>query len=163
MTGTRRIAFNLNGEKKEFTVSPDEKLLALLRRSGYKGVKSGCGEGACGVCTVIVDGRAVLACLLHAFQADGREVQTIEGAGDFDAPHPFQKALVEENAIQCGYCTQGMVMSAKALLDKHPRPSEERAKEYMDGVFCRCTGYEKIWSALRKVSGAPAGGQPHGS
>ena len=158
MPEQKTVSFTLNGEKRTFDARPDEKLLDLLRRQGYKGVKFGCGEGACGVCTVIMDGRAVLSCLLFAFQAEGRDVRTIEGVGDFDSPHPFQKALVAEGAVQCGYCTPAMVLSAKALLDKDPHPDEAKTKEYMDGVLCRCTGYEKIWGALRKVS-ARQGGQ----
>ena len=151
MSENKTVSFTLNGEKRTFQCSPGEKLLDLLRRHGYKGVKFGCGEGSCGVCTIIMDGRSVLSCLLHAFQAEGRDVQTIEGVGDFDKPHPFQKALVAEGAVQCGYCTPAMVLSAKALLDKEPQPDAAKAKEYMDGVLCRCTGYEKIWGALKKV------------
>ncbi|MBN1269262.1 MAG: (2Fe-2S)-binding protein [Kiritimatiellae bacterium] len=151
MSTKKRIAFTLNGEKREFEIDPDEKLLRLLRRAGCTGVKFGCGEGVCGACTVIMDGRAVYSCLLYAFQADGRDVWTIEGVGDFDNPHPFQKALVEEGAVQCGYCMPGMVMSAKALLDRTPGPSEAEMKEKMDGNMCRCTGYEKIQAALKKV------------
>ena len=159
MSAKKRITFTLNGERREFDIDPDEKLLWLLRRSGCTGVKFGCGEGVCGACTVIMDGRAVYSCLLYAFQAEGREVWTIEGVGDFDRPHPFQKALVEEGAVQCGYCMPGMVMSAKALLDKTPGPTDAELKEKMDGNLCRCTGYEKIHAALKKVvAGGAKGG-----
>ena len=121
------------------------------------GTKRGCSEGVCGSCTVILDGRAVYSCILPAFQVQGRSIETIEGVGDFDSPHPFQKALAEKGAVQCGYCTPGMVMSAKALLDADSRPSKAKAKEYMDGVLCRCTGYEKIWEALKKVANLDGG------
>jgi carbon-monoxide dehydrogenase small subunit len=98
-----------------------------------------------------MDGRAIYSCVLYAFQADGRDVWTVEGIGDFDAPHPFQEALVEEGAVQCGFCIPGMVMSAKAMFDATPAPDDECMREMMDGNLCRCTGYEKIWSALCKV------------
>ena len=151
MSDKKHISFSINGEKKDFEVTADEKLLDLLRRSGYKGTKWGCKEGVCGACTVIMDGRAVLSCILFAFQADGRDVWTIEGAGDYDKPHPFQQALVNEGAVQCGYCIPGMVMSAKAMLDEDPKPDDDKVREMMDGNLCRCTGYEKIWDALHKV------------
>ena len=152
MSDARKITLTINGKKKELLVSPNERLLPVLRRAGYKGVKEGCNEGTCGACTVILNGRAVYACILFAFQADGAALQTIEGAGDFDRPHPFQQALVEEGGVQCGYCTPGMVMAAKALLDAQPHPSDEEIREQMDGNLCRCTGYEKIWRALQKVA-----------
>jgi carbon-monoxide dehydrogenase small subunit len=154
MSGKQKIKFTLNGTPKEFLVDADEKLLAVLRREGMKGVKHGCGEATCGACTVLLDGKAVYACILYAFQADGREVVTIEGVGDFDNPHPFQTALVEEGAVQCGFCIPGMILSAKALLDANPNPSDEEIKTHMDGNLCRCTGYEKIETALHKVIAA---------
>jgi len=151
MKPLHEIRLTLNGEPREFLVAPDDKLLEVLRREGLTGAKHGCGTGSCGACTVILDGRAVYACLLYAFQAEGRSVETIEGAGDFDHPHPIQKALVEAGAVQCGFCTPGMVLSAKALLAGNPHPSDEELKVHMDGNLCRCTGYEKIEAALRKV------------
>ena len=153
MSAPKQISFTINGEKKTFTISPDEKLVKLLRRAGYAGVKEGCDEGTCGACTVIMDGRAVFSCILPAFMADGRTIQSIESAGTFEKPHPFQQALVEEGAVQCGYCIPGMVMSAKALLDEIPQPTDDDIRVHMDGNLCRCTGYEKIWSALRRVAG----------
>jgi aerobic-type carbon monoxide dehydrogenase small subunit (CoxS/CutS family) len=151
MRDEKQIRFSLNGEEREFEVRPDEKLLDLLRRSGLLGVKHGCGEASCGACTVIVDGRAVYACVLYAFQASGRSVWTIEGVGSFRKPHPVQEALVEESAVQCGFCIPGMVLSAKAMLDENPSPKEEEVREHMDGNLCRCTGYVKIWGALQRV------------
>lgn len=156
MSETKQITFTLNGEKKTFTISPDEKLVKLLRRSGYTGTKEGCDEGTCGACTVIIDGRAVFSCITHAFLADGRDVRTIEGVGDFDRPHPIQLALAEAGAVQCGYCIPGMILSAKAFLEAHPHPTDDDIREHMDGNFCRCTGYEKIWQALRQVAGTAA-------
>ena len=153
MSAQKQISFTINGEKKTFTISPDEKLVKLLRRAGYAGVKEGCDEGTCGACTVIMDGRAIFSCILPAFMADGRTIQSIESAGTFEKPHPFQQALVEEGAVQCGYCIPGMVMSAKALLEEIPQPTDDDIRVHMDGNLCRCTGYEKIWSALRKVAG----------
>lgn len=148
---TNTVSFTLNGEKKTFETRPDEKLLDLLRRNGYRGTKYGCGQGTCGACTVIMDGRAVYACLLYAMQAEGRKVRTIESAGTFENPGEFQKELVAAGAVQCGYCIPGMVMSATALMEAEKDVTDEIAREYMDGNLCRCTGYEKIWIALRRV------------
>lgn len=150
-TQTNTVSFTLNGEKKTFATRPDEKLLDLLRREGYKGTKYGCGQGTCGACTVIMDGRAVYACLLYAMQAEGRKVRTIESMGTFEKPAPIQVELVDAGAVQCGYCIPGIVMSATALMETEKDISDETAKEYMDGNLCRCTGYEKIWIALRRT------------
>ena len=145
------VSFTLNGERKTFITEPDEKLLDLLRREGYKGAKFGCGQGTCGSCTVLMDGRAVYACLLFAMQAEGREIRTIESVGTFDRPSEFQKELIEGGAVQCGYCIPGMVMSAEALMATETVFDDDIVREYMDGNLCRCTGYEKIWAALRRV------------
>jgi carbon-monoxide dehydrogenase small subunit len=145
------VSFTLNGEPKTFATEPDEKLLTLLRREGYRGTKYGCGQGTCGACTMILDGRAVYACLLYAKQAEGRSVRTIESAGTFEEPAEFQKELIAAGAVQCGYCIPGMVMSATALMETEKQFDDEIVREYMDGNLCRCTGYEKIWIALRKV------------
>ena len=145
------VTFTLNGERKTFDVAPNEKLLDVLRREGYRGTKYGCGQGTCGACTVLLDGRAVYACLLYAMQAEGREIRTIEGVGSFDQPSEFQQELIAGGAVQCGYCIPGMIMSAEALMQAEEHYDDEIVKEYMDGNLCRCTGYEKIWDALRKV------------
>ena len=158
MSNKQRIRIHLNGEWKEFKTTADEKLLDLLRRSGLTGPKRGCGEATCGSCTVLLDGRAVYACIMYAFQADGRRIETIEGTGDFDHPHPLQTALVEEGAVQCGFCIPGIILAAKALLDVNPNPAEEEIKMHLDGNLCRCTGYEKIEAALRKVIAAGSSG-----
>lgn len=154
MKNTRHLSFSVNGELKEFLVAPDEKLLDLLRREGLTGTKHGCGTGSCGSCTVIMDGKTIYSCILYAFQAEGRAIETIEGVGDFDNPHPLQTALVEEGAVQCGFCIPGIVLSAKALLAEIPKPTDAELKVYMDGNLCRCTGYEKIEVALHKVIAA---------
>jgi aerobic-type carbon monoxide dehydrogenase small subunit (CoxS/CutS family) len=156
---THTVTFTVNGEKKTFGTRPDEKLLALLRREGYRGTKYGCGQGTCGACTVLLDGRATYACLLYSMQAEGRKVRTIESAGTFDKPGEFQKELVAAGAVQCGYCIPGMVMSATALMETEKVFEDEIVKEYMDGNLCRCTGYEKIWVALRKVLDRQAPGK----
>ncbi|MBP5788132.1 MAG: (2Fe-2S)-binding protein [Kiritimatiellae bacterium] len=145
------VRFTLNGEKREFRTDPDEKLLDLLRREGYRGTKFGCGQGTCGACTVLLDGRAVYASLLYSMQAEGREVRTIESAGTFEKPSEFQQELIDGGAVQCGYCIPGMIMSATALMESETHYDDETVKEYMDGNLCRCTGYEKIWAALRRV------------
>ena len=145
------VTFTLNGEFKTFMTEPDEKLLALLRREGYKGAKFGCGQGTCGSCTVLLDGRAVYACLLYSKQAEGRNIRTIESVGTFEKPSEFQQELIQGGAVQCGYCIPGMVMSATALMETETTYDDEIVREYMDGNLCRCTGYEKIWAALRKV------------
>ena len=144
MTKTNHsVNLTINGEKKTFATRPDEKLLALLRREGYRGTKFGCGQGTCGACTVLLDGRATYACLLYAMQAEGREVRTIESVGTFDKPGEFQKELVAAGAVQCGYCIPGMVMSATALMETEAVFEDEIVKEYMDGNLCRCTRSEE--------------------
>ncbi len=148
----KTITVNLNGKKRSFDIEPDELFLDLLRRSGLTGTKRGCDTGMCGACLVILDGRAVNACILYAFQVDGRTVETIEGVGDFDRPHALQTAMADAGAVQCGFCTPGMVMSAKALLDKKPDAGEEDFRRHLDGNLCRCTGYVKIRDALLSCS-----------
>ena len=163
------VSFTLNGERHTFITEPNEKLLALLRREGYKGTKYGCGQGTCGACTVLMDGRAVYACLLFAMQAEGRDVRTIESIGTHDKPSEFQQELIDGAAVQCGFCIPGMIMSAEALMQAEDTYPDDIVREYMDGNLCRCTGYEKIWGALRRVldrkegngvQGSGAGSQP---
>ena len=145
------VSLTLNGERKTFITEPNEKLLALLRREGYKGTKYGCGQGTCGACTVLMDGRAVYSCLLFAMQAEGRDVRTIESVGTHEKPSEFQQELIDGAAVQCGFCIPGMIMSAEALMKTETHFDDDVVREYMDGNLCRCTGYEKIWAALRRV------------
>lgn len=145
------VTFTLNGELKTFITRPDEKLLDLLRREGYKGTKYGCGQGTCGACTVLMDGRAIYSCLLYSMQAENRDVRTIESVGTHEQPGEFQQELMDAGAVQCGYCIPGMIMSAEALMKAEKTYPEEVVREYMDGNLCRCTGYEKIWDALQRV------------
>lgn len=147
-----RIKFKINGQIKEFEIKPNETLLDLLRREGYRGVKEGCREGHCGACTVLINGTPVQSCLTPGPRADGKEVLTVEGLGTPDNLHPLQKSFLEEGAVQCGYCTPGMLLSSKALLDKNPKPSEEEIRRALDGNLCRCTGYVKIIEAIKKAS-----------
>ena len=147
-----QIKVKINGVDRILEVQPGEKLLDVLRRYGYKSVKKGCGEGTCGSCSVIVDGRLVYSCITFACQVDGCEIETVEGLGDVNHPHPLQLKFVEAGAVQCGYCTPGMIMAAKALLDKEPNPTEEQIKEALDGNLCRCTGYVKIIEAIKAAA-----------
>ncbi len=146
------VRFNLNGEEIESEVRDDERALDFLRRIGMKSVKEGCGEGECGACTIIVNGRNVVSCLMLAPELDGTEVWTTEGLSFKNELDPIQKAFVDEGAIQCGFCTPGMVMSAKALLMKNPQPTVEEIKKGMEGNLCRCTGYFKIIEAVKKAA-----------
>ena len=151
MKNPQTVTFTLNGERKTFITRPDEKLLDLLRREGYKGTKFGCGQGTCGACTVLMDGRAIYSCLLYSMQAENRDIRTIESIGTHDKPSEFQQELIAAGAVQCGYCIPGMIMSAEALMKAEKTYPEEVVREYMDGNLCRCTGYEKIWDALQTV------------
>ncbi|MCX7641096.1 MAG: (2Fe-2S)-binding protein [Elusimicrobiales bacterium] len=150
--GFFKIVCNINGEKKDLYVKADESLLDMLRRLGYKSVKKGCDTGDCGSCAVLVDERAVLACLVPALMAVNKKIVTVEGLGDIDSPHPIQKAFVEEGAVQCGFCIPGMIISTKYLLDKNINPSEEDIKHYLDGNLCRCSGYISQINAVKKAS-----------
>ncbi len=148
----KTIEFTLNGALRQFDIEPDETLIDLLRRVGLTGTKRGCDTGMCGSCAVIMDGRAINACILFAFQAAGRTIETIEGIGDFDQPHPLQVAMADAGAVQCGFCTPGIVMTAKALLEEKPDADEADFRQHLDGNLCRCTGYVKIKEALLSCS-----------
>ncbi|ADL12003.1 (2Fe-2S)-binding protein [Acetohalobium arabaticum] len=145
------IALTVNGTKYELAVKGHQTLADVLRDElGLIGTKVGCGEGECGACTVMVDGRTVTSCLMLAAQADGCEIITIEGLAE-DAEgelHPVQEAFVEAGAIQCGFCTPGFVMSTVALLEEYPDPTEEQIREGLAGNLCRCTGYQQIFDAV---------------
>ena len=143
------ITLKVNNKSLRVEVRVSETLLDLLRRLGYTSVKFGCGEGSCGACTVIMNGRPVNSCLVIAAAADGSEVITVESLGTPRDPSPLQEAFVEAGAVQCGFCTPGMILSAKALLDSNPDPSEAEIKEALDGNLCRCTGYVQIIEAVQ--------------
>ncbi len=153
-----KIAFTLNGKKVSAEVEPELLLVDLLRdRFGLTGTKIGCGEGDCGACTIIMDGKTATSCIIPAARADGTEILTIEGMADGDKLDPVQEAFVETGAVQCGFCIPGMVLSAKALLDGNPSPSRADIKDGLAGNLCRCTGYKKIVEAVEKAAGARQG------
>lgn len=154
------VTFTLNGELKTFITRPDEKLLDLLRREGYKGTKYGCGQGTCGACTVLMDGRAIYSCLLFAMQAENRDVRTIESVGTHEKPSEFQQELIDGAAVQCGFCIPGMIMSAEALMQAEDVYPDDIVREYMDGNLCRCTGYEPIVATVLEVAKKSAKKKP---
>ena len=145
-----RIAVNLNGERQEADVWEGESLLFALReRLGCPGSKNACEQGECGSCSVLLDGELVCACLVLAAQADGHDVVTVEGLGADEDLHPVQQAFVDAGAVQCGFCTPGLVVATAALLERTPSPSEDEIREALSGNLCRCTGYAKIFDAVR--------------
>ncbi len=150
---TYQIEINVNGEWLEVEVTARETLLETLRNKlkAFE-VKNGCGQGDCGACTVMMEGKAVNACLTLAMQAGGKEVVTLRGIGTEETPHPIQKSFVECGAIQCGFCTPGMVVSTKALFDQNPKPDREEIKEAISGNLCRCTGYVKVVDAIEDAA-----------
>jgi carbon-monoxide dehydrogenase small subunit len=146
------IKFKLNGKSVQVEVSPHWTLLRLLREKfGLTGTKEGCGIGECGACTVLLDGIPVNSCLVLAPKVEGREVQTIEGLGSRDILHPLQKSFIDHGAVQCGFCTSGILMSSKALIEKNPHPTREEIKEAISGHLCRCTGYHQIIEAIEAI------------
>jgi carbon-monoxide dehydrogenase small subunit len=151
----REISFVFNGNPMKMVIQDHWTLLHLIREElGYTGTKEGCGSGECGACTVIVDDQAVNSCLYLATEIDGKQLTTIEGLAAADGSlHPIQKSFVENGGIQCGFCSPGMILSAKALLDKSPNASEEEIKEAIAGNLCRCTGYIQIIDSIKAVSG----------
>ena len=150
----KQIELKVNGVKREILVAPNELLLNVLRdRLGLTGSKYGCGIGECGSCTVLVDGEPILACLTLAIGVNGSDIVTIEGVSKPDGRlHPIQENFLEQGAIQCGFCTPGMIMMGKALLDENPRPTEDQIREYIRGNICRCTGYTQIVKAIQECS-----------
>ena len=149
------VKINLTVNKKNYTVNvpPLKSLLKVLRDNlGLMGTKIGCGKGECGACTVLIDGQPVTSCLIPVIQAENKEIITIEGIGSEDKLHPIQEAFVEEGAVQCGFCTPGMIVSSYALLNKNSNPTNDEIKEAISGNLCRCTGYTKIIQAVKKAS-----------
>jgi aerobic-type carbon monoxide dehydrogenase small subunit (CoxS/CutS family) len=147
-----KLRLSVNGVPHTWTIAPGELLLDVLRREGYFGVKRGCEMGECGACAVLVDGRAINSCLMFAAQAEGREIVTIEGLAAGGKLDPLQEAFLDHGAVQCGFCTGGMILSAKALLDRRPDPSEDEIREMLAGHLCRCTGYKKPVEAIQAAA-----------
>ena len=157
---TEKIQFEVNGKQVSLEVEPDELLIDVLRdHLDLKGAKSGCRAGECGACSVILNERVVTSCLIPAIKADGGRITTVEGLEKDGQLHPLQKSFVEKGAIQCGFCTPGMLLSAKSLLDQNPAPTIQEIKTAVSGVLCRCTGYQKIVEAIdsakKTISGKP--------
>ncbi len=147
---TKLISLIINGRQHDLAVQPNRTLADMLRYDlKLTGTKKGCEEGDCGSCTVILDGRPVNSCLVLAVQASGKSVTTIEGVETDEGLHPIQKAFVEHGAVQCGFCTSGMILSGKSLLEKNPHPGESEIRTAISGNLCRCTGYQKIVEAIR--------------
>jgi len=144
------IHLKVNGEDYDLAIKPWATLLEVLREDlGFTGAKEGCGEGECGACTVIMDGRAVNSCIMLAAEAEGKEIITIEGLADGERMHPIQEAFVEVGGLQCGFCTPGMILSTKVLLDANPSPTDAEIRKGLEGNFCRCTGYTKIIESVK--------------
>lgn len=147
------LKLRVNGEAYELEVPANRTLLDVIREEcGLTGTKQGCGNGECGACTVLLDGEPVNACLVLALQANGKRVVTVEGLSEGKKLHPIQEAFIAHGAIQCGFCTPGMVLSIKALLDKNPHPQELEIREALTGNLCRCTGYQKIVEAVGSLT-----------
>jgi carbon-monoxide dehydrogenase small subunit len=152
------IAITVNGDTYELLVSPNQTLLEVLREKlGLMGTKRGCDLGACGACTVLMDGEAILSCLFLAVDAVGKEIVTIEGLSEGGELHPLQKAFIDHGGLQCGFCTPGIILTAKAVLDEEPHPTEESIKRKIAGNLCRCTGYKKVTEAVMSASGRMGG------
>ena len=147
------ITLNVNNNEYTLQVKPSATLLDVIREDlGLIGTKEGCGEGECGACTVLMDGLAVNACLILAAEANGKHIITIEGLADGEELHPIQQAFVDIGGMQCGFCTPGMILSAKVLLDRNQNPTDEEIKKGLEGNFCRCTGYTKIIQSVKAAA-----------
>jgi carbon-monoxide dehydrogenase small subunit len=157
------INLEVNGKVVGSRIQGSLSLLHFLREQlGLFGTREGCGRGDCGTCTVLMDGKPVLACIMFAFQADGKSITTIEGISDGEKQHIIQRCFVEKGAIQCGFCTPAMILVAKALLDENPSPSRQEIRHAISGVLCRCTGYKKIVDAVEEASIRQAKGERSG-
>lgn len=156
------IKLDVNNHIYEVLVSPTDLLVDVLRKQlGFTGTKKGCGQGDCGACTILVDGKAHLSCLMLAIGSEGKKITTIEGIADPETGelHPLQKSFVDHGAVQCGFCTPGMILSSKALVDENPNPTEEDIKHALEGNLCRCTGYVLIIEAVESYAKALAKGE----
>jgi len=150
---TKTISLKVNGNEHRVEVEPRTTLLEMVREQlGLTGAKLGCDIQVCGACTLLLDGKPVSACSVLAVDADGCDVLTIEGLSNKDSRHPIQEAFMEFGALQCGYCTSGFILTAKALLDENPKPSDEQIRDYLAGNFCRCGCYQEIMQAIRNVA-----------
>ena len=155
MAGEVKVTATINGEPRTFLCEPHQSLLEVLRDVvGLTGVKEGCNDGNCGTCSVLLDGRLVKSCLVLAVEVEGHEITTVEGLASWDGLHPLQRAFIEQDGLQCGFCTPGMLIAAKALLDRIPNPTEEEIRTWLAGNLCRCTGYDKIVRAVRTAAEA---------
>ncbi len=155
------MTLKVNGEDQPVSFAPYKTLLEVLREDlNLTGTKHGCELGECGACAVLVDGAPLLSCLELAVDCEGREIQTVEGLAQGAELHPLQAAFADHGGSQCGYCTSGMLMTAKALLDEEPAPSRERIKEAISGNLCRCTGYQQIWEAIEDAARVMREGTP---
>lgn len=149
----RILSLTVNGNNYEVAVKPWQTLLDVLRDElGLIGTKKACSIGTCGACTVIIDGKAILSCLTLALECEGHSITTIEGISSAESLHPIQQSFIENGAVQCGFCTPGIIMTTKALLDKNPHPNDDEIKDALSGTFCRCTGHIKIMEAVKKFS-----------
>ena len=158
----RLVQLRVNGEQYDVVVSPNETLVEVLReRLELMGTKIGCGEGACGTCTVLLDGRPIRSCLTLAVEVQGKEIVTIEGLAEDGQLHPVQKAFIEHGATQCGFCSPAMILTSKALLDENPHPTEAEVRHAISGVVCRCTGYTKIVEAVMAAADSLQGEGKH--
>jgi len=158
----RLVQLRVNGEQYDVVVSPNETLVEVLReRLELTGTKMGCGEGACGTCTVLLDGKPIRSCLTLAVEVQGKEIMTIEGLAEDGQLHPVQKAFIEHGAIQCGFCSPAMILTGKALLDENPHPTEAEVRQAISGVVCRCTGYAKIVEAIMAAADSLQGEGKH--
>jgi carbon-monoxide dehydrogenase small subunit len=156
MPATRPVKLTVNGATYEAVTDVRRPLLAFLRDTlGLTGTKEACAEGECGACSVLLDGRLVASCLIFAVEAHGKTVTTVEGLAQQGQPHPLQAAFVEHGAVQCGFCIPGMIVAAKAFLDRNPRPTEAEIRQGISGNLCRCTGYQKIVQAIAAAVGRP--------
>ena len=148
-----KVSTTINGDSVDFICEPDETLLDALRnRVGLTGAKEGCGTGDCGACSITIDGRLVCSCLALGVEAEGRKIETVEGMADGDKLHPLQRKFIEHAALQCGICTPGFLIAARALLDRNPDPNEEEIRFGLAGNLCRCTGYDKIVRAVQDAA-----------
>lgn len=155
------ITLTINGKERTFEIDPGEKLLEVLRREGYMSVKKGCGTGDCGACAILLNGRSVNSCLVFAAKAEGSEILTAEGLATGEILHPVQTAFLEEGAVQCGYCTPGMMISTVDLLTRNPDPTEGEIREALSGNLCRCTGYVKQVRAVQRAAELMKDGGAH--